>query len=247
MSGEPLRIAMWSGPRNISTAMMRAFENRGDTSVVDEPFYAAYLAATGLEHPMRDAVLASQPQDWREVAALLLGPVPGGAWVHYGKHMTHHMLPDFGTGWMASCRNVFLIRQPEEVIASYQEKRGEFGLADIGIVRQAELFEQEADRLGEAPLVIDSADVLAAPVPMLVALCTALGLAFDDGMIAWPAGRRASDGVWAPAWYDQVERSTGFAARRERPPVRLDDGLRAIAAAAAPYYARLERHKLRVE
>jgi hypothetical protein len=183
----PLRIAMWSGPRNISTAMMRAFENRPDTAVVDEPFYAAYLAATGLDHPMREAVLASQPQDWREVAATLLGPVPGSAPVYYQKHMAHHMLPRFGTEWMASCTNVFLIRRPEEVIASYSEKRGEIGLADIGIVRQAELFDQEADRLGMAPLVIDSAEITASPAAMLGALCTALGLEFTPAMIAWPA------------------------------------------------------------
>ena len=245
MTEQPLRIAMWSGPRNISTAMMRAFENRPDTAVVDEPFYAAYLAATGLDHPMRDAVLASQPQDWREVATLLLGPVPGGAPVYYGKHMTQHMLAGFGTDWMARCRNVFLIRRPEDVIASYREKRAQVGLADIGIVRQAELFEQEADRLGEAPLVLDSADVAATPAAALRALCAALGLAFDAAMIAWPAGRRASDGVWAPAWYDQVERSTGFAPRPDRPPVRRDDGLRRLAAAAAPYYARRARPKLR--
>jgi hypothetical protein len=236
---------MWSGPRNISTAMMRAFENRPDTAVVDEPFYAAYLAATGLDHPMRDAVLASQRQDWQGVAALLLGPSPAGAPVYYQKHMTQHMLPGFGTGWMASCRNVFLIRAPGEVAASYREKRGRIALADIGIVRQAELFAQEADRLGTPPLVLDAADVTAAPAAMLGALCTALGLAFTQAMIAWPVGRRASDGVWAPAWYDQVERSSGFAPRADRPLVRLDDDLRRIADAAAPYYASLARHKLR--
>ena len=246
MTDQLLRIAMWSGPRNISTAMMRAFENRPDTVVVDEPFYAAYLAATGLDHPMRDAVLASQPVDWRDVAASLLGPVSRGAAVQYQKHMTHHMLPGFGMDWMASCRNVFLIRSPEKVIASYREKRGGIELADIGIVRQLELFEREADRLGEAPLVLDSADVTATPAGTLATLCAALGLAFSPAMVAWPSGRRASDGVWAPAWYDQVERSTGFAPQADRPPVRLDDALRRIAEAAAPYYARLELHKLRV-
>ena len=125
MNGEPLRIAMWSGPRNISTAMMRAFENRPDTGVVDEPFYAAYLAASGARHPMRDAVLRSQPTDWRKVVEILLGPAPNGRAIFYQKHMTHHMLPDIGTDWMARCTNVFLIRRPEEVVASYDVKRGE--------------------------------------------------------------------------------------------------------------------------
>jgi hypothetical protein len=236
---------MWSGPRNISTAMMRAFENRADTSVIDEPFYAAYLAATGLDHPMRDAVLASQPQDWRTVADSLLGPVPGAAALFYAKHMTHHMLPDFGTGWMAACTNVFLIRRPDAVIASYREKRGALTLADIGIERQAALFEQEADRLGRAPTVIDSADVLANPEAALRALCEAIGIGFDQAMTAWPSGPRESDGVWAPAWYDQVERSTGFAAPREREPVCLDDAHIRVAEAAGVLYARLARHKLR--
>ena len=240
---EPLRIAMWSGPRNISTAMMRAFENRADAAVIDEPFYAAYLAATKLDHPMREAVLAAQPQDPHEVARTLLGPVPGGAAVFYAKHMTHHMLPHFGTGWTAKWRNAFLIRRPEEVLLSYREKRAGPELADIGVVRQAELFDEICERTGTAPPVIDAADVLAAPGTVLAALCAALGLAFEDAMTAWPAGRRVSDGVWAPAWYDEVERSTGFAPRRER-RVRLDDCLQRIADEAAPYYARLERYRL---
>jgi hypothetical protein len=239
-----LRIAMWSGPRNISTAMMRAFENRDDTAVVDEPFYAAYLARTGLAHPMRDAVLASQPTDWRDVAAMLLGPVPDGAPLFYQKHMTHHMLPEFGTEWMAACCNVFLIRRPDEVVASYREKRGDIVLADIGVVRQAELFDREADRLGHAPAVIDSSDVSAAPEPMLKALCTRVGIAFSDRMLAWPKGKRASDGVWAPAWYDQVEKSTGFVAKPKAAPPKLPPALAAIADAAYPHYAKLARWKI---
>ncbi len=240
----PLRIAMWSGPRNISTAMMRSFENRDDTAVVDEPFYAAYLARTGLDHPMRDAVLRSQPNDWRAVAAMLLGPVPGGAPVFYQKHMTHHILPEFGTAWMAACCNVFLIRRPDEVVASYTEKRGEIALADIGVVRQAELFDREADRLGRAPAVIDSSDVAAAPAPLLRALCAAIGIAFSEKMLAWPKGKRASDGVWAPAWYDQVEQSTGFVAKAKSAPPSLPPALAAIADAAYPHYEKLARWKI---
>jgi hypothetical protein len=239
-----LRIAMWSGPRNISTAMMRAFENRDDTAVVDEPFYAAYLARTGLEHPMREAVLKSQPNDWRDVAAMLLGPMPGGAPVFYQKHMTHHMLPEFGTEWMAACCNVFLIRRPDEVVASYTEKRGDIALADIGVVRQAELFDREAQRLGHAPAVIDSSDVSAAPEAMLTALCARVGIPFSDRMLAWPKGKRASDGVWAPAWYDQVEKSTGFVAKAKGAPPKLAPALAAIAEAAYPHYAKLARWKI---
>jgi hypothetical protein len=238
-----IRIAMWSGPRNISTAMMRAFENRPDTAVVDEPFYAAYLAATGLDHPMRDEVLASQSQDWGEVAASLTGEAPGGAGVFYQKHMTHHMLPGVSLDWAGQCRNAFLIRDPAAVLASYTVKRESVTLADIGFERQRELFEREADRLGKAPPVVEGRDVLADPRRMLGALCEALGISFSEAMLAWPPGRRDSDGVWAPAWYDAVEKSTGFGPPREEASVLRED-LKPIAEAARPHYERLAQFKL---
>jgi hypothetical protein len=243
-----VRIAMWSGPRNISTAMMRAFENRPDCAVSDEPFYAAYLAATGLDHPMREAVLAAQPRDWREVAAAMTGPSPGGAALWYQKHMSHHMLEGFGLDWMDGVTNAFLIRPPEQVLASYTVKRAAVTLEDIGVLRQAELFDRVAQRLGRAPPVLESADVLADPRRALGALCAAVGVAFSEAMLAWPAGPRASDGVWAPAWYDAVERSTGFA--RPRRAVRFEDladHLKPIAEAARPAYERLARHRLQPE
>jgi hypothetical protein len=245
MQQAPIRIAMWSGPRNISTAMMRSFGARPDTAVVDEPFYAAYLVQTGLDHPMRDAVVASQANDWRDVVAELLGPIPADKPVVYQKHMTHHMLPAFGRGWLAQVRNAFLIRDPAAVLASYVRKRGEVTLADIGIVQQRELFEQEADRLGRAPPVVEGADVLADPGRMLARLCEALGIAYTEAMLRWPAGRRDSDGVWAPAWYDAVERSTGFDAPAKREVEPLTAELQRTADAARPHYEVLARHRLR--
>lgn len=239
-----VRIAMWSGPRNISTAMMRAFENRPDTAVVDEPFYAAYLAETGLDHPMRDEVLGSQPTDWREVVATLTRAVPGGRSVFYQKHMTHHMLETVGTAWISACRNAFLVRDPAEVLASYTVKRGEVTLADIGVERQRELFERECDRLGHAPPVVEGRDVLADPRGVLSRLCEALGIGFDDAMLAWPSGPRDTDGVWAPAWYDAVERSTGFDPKPPSHVPKLADHLRPIADAARPHYERLAAFKL---
>lgn len=241
---EPVRIAMWSGPRNISTAMMRSFENRPDTAVIDEPFYAAYLAQTGLDHPMRGEVLASQPNDWRDVIPPLLGPVPGGRSVFYQKHMTHHMLEAVDLEWVSACRNAFLIRDPTEVLASYSVKRGDVTLADIGIERQRELFERECDRLGAPPPVIEGRDVLADPRGALNRLCAALGIPFDDAMLAWPAGPRDTDGVWAPAWYDAVERSTGFDPRPKAPVPEPALHLRRIADAALPHYERLAAFKL---
>ena len=239
---------MWSGPRNISTAMMRSFGARSDTAVVDEPFYAVYLAKTGLNHPMRDEVLASQSQEWREVVRQLLGPVPDGKQVFYQKHMTHHMLPEIGRDWIAQVRNAFLIRDPAAVLASYIQKRGEATLADIGILQQRELFEYEADRLGRAPPVVDGADVAANPQRVLSKLCAALGLEYTNAMLSWPAGRRSTDGVWAPAWYSAVEQSTGFGPPSSRTnislPISLPDDLQRIAEEGRSHYERLSAFRL---
>jgi len=239
-----LRIAMWSGPRNISSALMRAFEARGDCAVVDEPFYAAYLQQSRVVHPMQEQVLASQPHDWRAVVDGLLGPVPGGARVFYQKHMTHHMLTGFGLDWLARLQNAFLIRAPEAVLASYVQKRAEVQLADIGVVRQRELFDRVAQRLGSAPPVVDGADVLAAPARVLSQLCAALGLDYTDAMLHWPPGRRATDGVWAPAWYSAVERTTGFEPAQPTAAKPLPDALRRIADAARPYYDAMAAHRI---
>ena len=240
-----VRIAMWSGPRNISTAMMRSFGARADCAVSDEPFYAAYLVATGLLHPMREAVIASQPTDWRTVAAALAGPPPEGKPIWYQKHMTHHMLPEFGREWCDGLVNAFLIRAPEAVIASYARKRGEFTLDEIGLPAQAELFERAADRLGRPPPVVESQDVLADPPGLLALLCEACGIPFDRAMLSWAPGPRASDGVWATAWYEAVERSTRFdPPRREVGFAELPDVLKPIAERAKPIYDRLAAYKL---
>jgi hypothetical protein len=234
---------MWSGPRNISTAMMRAWENRPDTVVVDEPFYASYLAATGLNHPGRDDVIASQPTDWREVIAGLTGPIPGGRTIYYQKHMTHHMLPGFGRDWLAEVTNCFLVRTPAEVVASYAETRRAPTLEDLGFPQQAELFDRVADRLGHAPPLLEAGDVLRDPAGMLAALCATLEVPFDARMLSWPPGPRSTDGVWARHWYASVERSTGFnplrASSKPVPPP-----LAALAEAAWPIYERLASHRL---
>ncbi len=244
MNDESVRIAMWSGPRNISTAMMRSFEARGDTAVIDEPFYAAYLHRTGLDHPMRDAVIASQSVDPEEVEAMLLGAVPGAKPVCYQKQMTLHMLPDFALGWMARMRNAFLIRHPRAVLASYALKRATVTASDIGFVQQRELFEREADRLGAAPPVVDAADVLENPGATLERLCAALGISYVPSMLHWPAGRRATDGVWAPAWYRSVERSTGFEPQAPALAPPLPPHLQALAEEAEPHYEALRSHRI---
>ena len=240
----PVRIAMWSGPRNISTAMMRAFENRADTTVVDEPLYAAYLRTTGIDHPGREEILAAQDDDWRHVTDELTGPVPGGRAVWYQKHMTHHLLPQMGRDWLGRVTNAFLIRDPAGVVASYARVRGEPTLDDLGFPQQAEIFRACADAAGTAPPVVDAADVLAAPRAVLVELCRRVGIAFDPAMLSWPAGPRPTDGVWAPYWYASVEASTGFGP----PPTRTPDvpeHLRDLLDRCRPYYDELAPHRIR--
>ena len=236
-----MKIAMWSGPRNLSTAMMYSFAARGDCAVVDEPFYGAYLAATGLHHPMAEQVIASQSRDPAVVAQECL--VQPDQRLFYQKHMTMHMQPDWDLGFMRGLTNVFLIRHPARVIASYAQKRESPQLADIGFVQQAELFDRVADDLGAAPLVLDSADVRADPRATLTRLCAALGIAFTDRMLSWPPGPKPYDGVWAPHWYDQVWKSTGFGGAEGDLPV-LSAEFQRLCDAASESYQKLSKHKI---
>jgi hypothetical protein len=234
-----VRVAMWSGPRNLSTALMRAFENRPDTVVVDEPFYAVYLHRTGLDHPGRDEVLASQPTDPAEVVRRLQAPLADGVRVHYAKHMTHHLDAVEDLAWTTGFRNVLLVRDPAEVVASYVRSRQSCEPADIGLLQQERLLDTWTD----PPPVLDAGDFLRDPEGHLRWLCDWLGIDFTPAMLAWPAGPRPSDGVWAPHWYDAVHRSTGFEPWRPR-EVALTPHDAAVADACRPAYDRL--HALRV-
>ena len=240
-----MRIAMWSGPRNISTAMMRSFENRPDTSVSDEPLYAAYLARTGIEHPANEQVLASQSTDASDViASLTTGPIPNGSRCWYQKHMTHHWFEDYGFGFTDHFANVFLIRDPREVLLSYEKRRGQtFTIEEVGFLQQRALFEGIASRTGATPIVLDSARVLADPKGVLRRLCEAMPMTFDPAMLSWPPGPRDSDGVWAPWWYASVNKSTGFAPYRPREGV-LSDEVAAIETRCRPIYRQLLAHAL---
>jgi hypothetical protein len=217
--------------------MMRSFGSRPDTAVVDEPLYAHYLDATGIDHPGRAEILASQPRRWEDAVDGLLAPLPGGATVHYQKHMTHHLLPRIGRSWLGSVSNAFLIRDPAYVVASYSKVRGEPTLADLGYPQQVSIFRDHGGP------VVDAADVLRAPSAVLPRLCAALDIPWDPAMLSWPAGRRATDGVWAPHWYSAVEASTGFGPFNPAPPV-VPPRLAWLVAEATPLYAELAAHKL---
>ena len=238
-----IRIAMWSGPRNLSTAMMRSFGNRADTVVSDEPFYGAFLKTSGADHPMREQVVAAMDCDWGSVMEGLRGPTPDGSPVWYQKQMWHHMAGPIGYDDFAGFTHAFLIREPEAMIASYLRKRDCAAFEDFGLERQAEFFEREFDRLGHAPPVVEANDVLANPEAVLSKLCATVGIAWEPAMLGWAPGRRPTDGPWAPHWYGVVEASTGFGSP-ETGSVDLPDDARRIAERCRPYYERLAAHRI---
>ena len=238
-----VRIAMWSGPRNLSTAMMRSFSSRADTFVSDEPFYGCFLEQSGADHPMRDEVIAAMDCDWQSVMASLRGSVPDGSPVWYQKHMWHQMAGPIGYEDFDGFTHAFLIRDPDRMVASYLRKRVSAAFEDFGLARQAEFFAREADRLGHAPPVIDANDVLANPEGVLPKLCAALGIPWDPAMLSWKPGRRETDGLWAPHWYAAVEASTGFGPPETGGVALPDDALR-LADRCRPYYQQLADHRI---
>ena len=241
----PLRIAMWSGPRNISTAMMRAFGNRSDTAVWDEPLYGYYLSATGLDHPGAAEIIEAGGRRWEDVVAKAIGNVPNDNAVWYQKHMAQHFLDEVDRGWLSEVKNCFLIREPLRVVASYRIKQPNVTVAGLGFVQQTEIFNRVCDAAGEAPIVIDSKEMLLNPAVGMKMLCEALGIEFSEKMLAWPAGAHQDDGVWSKHWYDAVEKSTGFAPYVEK-PVSVPDELLPIVEACQPHFDLLYKHRMRI-
>ncbi len=239
----PIRIAMWSGPRNISTAMMRSWGNRPDALVVDEPFYAFYLKSTGKTHPGADEVIASEETDWRKVIERLTGAIPDDKRIFYQKQMTHHLLPEIDLEWLAGVTNCFLIRNPREVILSYMKRQSDPTLEDLGFVQQAEIFNWVAARTGSIPPVIDASDVLQNPERILRLLCTAVGIEFDESMLSWPSGLRDTDGVWARYWYREVAKSTSFQPYKPREGI-VPDRVRELHEQCREYYEQLHEYRL---
>jgi hypothetical protein len=238
------RIAMWSGPRNISTALMRSWGNRPDTFVVDEPLYAHYLQTTGVDHPGRDEVIASQENDWRKVVDWLTGPIPDGKEVFYQKHMAHHLVPDISRDWLGRVSNAFLIRNPGEMLTSYLKVVPNPTLENTGLPQQVEMFRWVEERTGTIPPVIDAKDVLDNPRMTLAALCAALGVEFREEMLSWEPGTRNADGVWAKHWYSEIEKTTSF-----KPYIPKSDAvperLLGLLAECQAHYDFLAAHRIR--
>ena len=235
---------MWSGPRNISTAMMRSWGSRPDTVVIDEPFYAYYLERTGKDHPGVSEIVARSETDWRKIVNLLGGPISPGKRIFFQKQMTHHLLPEIDREWIVDLTNYFLIRDPREVILSYIKKNPEPALEDLGFVQLGEIFDFVRHRIGQKPIVVDAKDVLENPARMLRLLCAAIGVEFEPAMLSWSPGLRATDGIWAKYWYDEVARSTSFQAYKPRDGA-VPDYLREIHQRCLDCYEQLFEHRLR--
>jgi Sulfotransferase domain len=240
---KPLRVAMWSGPRNISTALMRSWENRPDTAVVDEPLYAHYLARTGLDHPGAAEVIATHEPDWRKAVEALLGNVPGGKGIFYQKHMAHHLLPEIDRDWFGSLNHAFLIRDPREMITSLAKILGDVTPESTGLPQQVEIFSWVRARTGRTPAVVDARDVLDDPRRILTLLCESLGVPFTEAMLSWPPGRRGTDGVWAKHWYGSVEKTTSFQPYTPKPE-HVPDHLSGLLETCQSYYDLLYTERL---
>ena len=238
-----MRIAMWSGPRNLSTAMMYAFAQRADFTVLDEPFYGPYLRKTGLDHPMRAEILADRAPDADSVDRALRADPPGGLHA-YDKHMCQHMIPGMPRDFMAHCTNVFLLRHPARVVTSFLREYPQANARDTGFALQAELFDH-VRALGQTPVVVDSADIRDDPQGMLRALCDALGLDWDPAMLHWPKGPKPYDGVWAPVWYRSLHATTGFAGP-EGPLPALDRHAEALVAECLPHYDAMAARAIKI-
>ncbi|MGB0908629.1 MAG: HAD family hydrolase [Maricaulaceae bacterium] len=231
---------MWSGPRNLSTAMMRSFGARADTAVWDEPFFAPFLAASGKDHPGREETLAAHDRDPQSVARDCALPPPNGERYFFQKHMPHHMLEGFPMDWAKTAKHFFLIRDPRRVIASYIKGRAEFDLDDLGYRLLREFHETLTEMTGTAPPILDCTDILTDPEKRLTSLCGALAIPFDKAMLKWEKGSRPTDGAWAPYWYASVQDSTGFAPPPKTVPELHSDYMKVLNLCQADYAALYE-------
>jgi hypothetical protein len=245
MTAQPIRIAMWSGPRNISTAMMRSWGNRADTIVVDEPLYAYYLVQTGKNHPNAAEIVANGETNWRKVVnSLTKEAIPRGKRILFQKQMTHHLLPEIDREWIVDLTNFFLIRDPREVVLSYVRKNPDPSLEDLGFEQQCAIFEYVRQRTGAIPPVVDAKDVLENAARTLRLLCDAIGVKFDEAMLSWPLGLRETDGIWAKHWYDAVARSTSFEPYKPRKG-EIPKALNEVYERCRECYDKLHRYRLK--
>ena len=240
------RIAMWSGPRNISTAMMRSWENREDTLVIDEPLYGPYLYKTKKKHPMYAEIITDQGKDESIIINNLIdNGLDDGVTIFFQKHMTHHIHEDMDITWVKNLKNAFLIRDPNYVLSSYLKKHNNPTAYDLGYPQQLRLFNFVKENCGYIPVVMESSDILQNPRLMLSLLCEKLSVKFDKNMLSWPKGYRKSDGVWAPQWYNRVIESTGFSQYKPK-EINLSSDQQDIVNDCMHYYLAMQKYKIKV-
>ena len=238
-------IGMWSGPRNISTALMRSFENREDTTALDEPFYTYYLDKTGIKHPGRELIMKSQNSNWSEVSELCIGKIPEGKKIWYQKHMAQHLLDNNDLSWILNLKNCLLIRDPKAVINSFKKEFPVERSTQLGYPQQLKIYNYVKERTGFPPIIIDAKDILRNPEKMLKKLCSLLKMPFSINMLSWPKGKRETDGVWAPYWYEKVEKSTKFNKYKE-PIIELEKDLYDLYDECMVYYQELFEFRLKL-
>ena len=234
-----INLAVWSGPRNISTALMYSFGNRDDFEIIDEPFYGNYLIETGLDHPMREKIILSQPENVTDVIDNLTKDRSIIGKNLYQKHMTHHMVRSVPRGWFDQVNHVFLLRHPARVISSFAKKYNRISEQDIGFKKQVELFLEITER-GLKPIVVNSEDIRKKPEETLTKLCDRINLSFQKSMLYWSKGGQIKDGVWASHWYGSAHKSTGFSGPEDTLP-NLKGRNANLAEASMPFYSSLLR------
>ena len=237
------RIAMWACPRTVSTALLTSFSQHSQVCSVDEPLYAYYLRRSAKLHPMRDEVLASQAQTLDEVVSGVLRADCERP-VQYVKHMAHHIFGDEDLSFVDDddVVNAFLIRHPREMLPSLYSDLGQLDKVDIAYGQQLQIFERLLAQ-GKTPVVVDSPKLLADPQTMMPRLCAALGIEFEQQMMKWAPGNHSFYGVWAPAWYDKVMKTSGW--RPYEPKVgELPPELEGLFEFALPAYERLLEYSL---
>lgn len=202
-------IACWSGPRNISTALMRSWSSRKDTFVTDEPFYAYYLKETQMNHPMHKKIINHYLSDYDEIVNHLINEIPNRKNIWYQKHMAHHLIDLSKIDWIKKCENCILIRHPKEVISSYTAKNELNCVTELGYPQQFELA-KFLKKSNCSFKIIDSADLLKNPKEILFEWCESINIQFDESMLHWKRGDHPNDGIWWPHWYNNVIETTGF-------------------------------------
>ncbi len=240
---QTLRINMWSGPRNVSTALMYSFAQRRDTRVLDEPLYGHYLRVADAEHPGKQEVIDAMISDGeRVVREVILGPCDRP--VLFMKQMAHHLVA-IDRAFLAQTTNVLLIRDPEQMLPSLAQNLAQPILRDTGLAMQSALYQELLD-LGQQPLVLDAKQLLLDPPGVLSQLCSHLGIPFDEHMLHWSPGPRPEDGIWAKYWYQNVHQSTGFEPYRERNEP-FPSHLLPLLEECKPHYALLAQVALQAE